>query len=236
MRARIRPELQHLAVPVSDLRPFEDNPNNGDTDRIARSLRELGQYRPVTYWQHGAPPWQVLTGNHTYAAAVGEGMTEVAATPIVADTWEEATAVVLADNHLARRAVMDTAAEVALLEALQASNWMPASSYDLADLDALRAALEHDAASPIDAGDGDHGAERRGGAGLREALLLLSEDDYAELMRLLAAIREVVGEQPQGLVVLAAARTAVAVLDGGAGHPRGCSCSWCTVARQAGVR
>lgn len=223
----IRPEIAHLARPITELAPDPDNPNDGDVDAIAASLQLHGQYRPHVAWMRPDGPDLMLAGNTTYAAALSLGWTHLAVTPLVADSREEAVRIMLGDNRYARLGRMNTAQEVALLQALPD---LAGTGYVDTDLADLQAQLDRMAVTPIWADDDD----RRPGAGLREALLVLPADDHAELLRLFDALRRVMGEQPQGVVALRAARMAVAVLDGCSGHKAGCSCPWCGVARQAG--
>lgn len=231
-RHGIRPEIAHLAVPIDQLTPDPENPNDGDVEAIADSLRRHGQYRPHVAWVRPEGPDVMLAGNTTYAAALSLGWTHLAVTPLVADTRDEAVRIMLGDNRYARLGRMNTAQEVELLQGLPD---LAGTGYVDADLADLLRELDRAAVSPIAPDvDPDPGA-RRTGAGLREALLVLPKEDHAELIRLVDALRAGgMGEHPQGVILLRAARIAVAVLDGGSGHKLGCICPWCQVARAAG--
>lgn len=91
----IRPEIAHLAVDVSLLRPFPGNAKLHDDDALQESLRQHGLFRPIVVRQETG---EVLAGNGTYAAALALGWTHIAVTP-VSCTDEQATRIVLADNR-----------------------------------------------------------------------------------------------------------------------------------------
>jgi hypothetical protein len=60
------PNLETLAVPLAELRPYDRNPCRGDVAAIKASLQAHGQYRPIVV---NRPTMQVLAGNHTLEAA-----------------------------------------------------------------------------------------------------------------------------------------------------------------------
>lgn len=91
----IRPEIAHLAVPIDSVTPYPNNPRNGDTEAITASLRAHGQYRPVVVRRSTG---EVLAGNHTYAAMMEMGATQIAATFVDVDD-DQAARIVLADNR-----------------------------------------------------------------------------------------------------------------------------------------
>lgn len=69
--ARIHPDLREQAVPVESLSEFYKNPNEGDDEEVAASLRRNGQYKAITVnkgTKTGRPD-EVLCGNTTYRAA-----------------------------------------------------------------------------------------------------------------------------------------------------------------------
>jgi hypothetical protein len=75
----VRDTLASLTVDISTLRPYPDNPRNGDTELIGDSLKAHGQYRPIVVWRTDSDTGEVmntvLAGNHTYAAAMELGWT-----------------------------------------------------------------------------------------------------------------------------------------------------------------
>src|SRR5215210_3441174 len=89
------PDLQTLAVPLADLRPYDANPRRGDVEAIKASLQAHGQYRPIVV---NRPTMQVLAGNHTLEAARELGWVTIAATFVDVDD-EQAKRIVLVDNR-----------------------------------------------------------------------------------------------------------------------------------------
>lgn len=97
-------ELTVETVPVGDLTPHPENPNNGDIDIIAASLAANGQYKPIVVSADSI----ILAGNHTAAAAAQLGWPTIQVTrlPIAGDS-HDARRILLADNQTARHAVYD---------------------------------------------------------------------------------------------------------------------------------
>lgn len=56
-------------LPVSKLQPYHENPNVGDPEKTAESLKKNGQYRSivVNIGTHTGRPYEILAGNHTWA-------------------------------------------------------------------------------------------------------------------------------------------------------------------------
>lgn len=109
---RIHATLEGLRVPISRPVPFGKNPRRGDVAKIARSLMENGQYKPITL-REGTN--EVLAGNHTLAAAKQLGWDEIAVTYAAPADDDDALRIVLVDNYLNDVATYD---EKALAEAL----------------------------------------------------------------------------------------------------------------------
>lgn len=132
--SRIPDTLAALTVPLADLRPYPRNPRHGDTDAIAASLRVNGQFRPIVVRQSDHT---ILAGNHTYAAALSLGWTEIAATFVDVDD-EQAARIVLVDNRTNDLALGYD--DNLLLSLLQDLPDLEGTGYDQAALDALLAA------------------------------------------------------------------------------------------------
>jgi len=113
-RGLVTAALDHLRVPVAELRLYPGNPRRGDVAAIAESLRHHGQYRPVVVNRRGKV---VLAGNHVVEAARTLGWVEVAAVFIDVGA-RQARRIVLADNRTADLATYDPEALLALLEEL----------------------------------------------------------------------------------------------------------------------
>jgi ParB-like chromosome segregation protein Spo0J len=137
-------------VALADLRPYPNNPRNGDTDAIMESLRVNGQFRPIVVSADGV----VLAGNHTMFAAMELGWEHIAAVRLaVHSDSPEAAKIVLADNRTGDRARYDDGALLGLLASLDGDLYGTAFTGD--DL----AALAHLASTPLEL---DHLAERVG--------------------------------------------------------------------------
>lgn len=95
MTSNILPALQHLAVPIKTLKTYKGNPRRGEVDRIAESLKELGQHRPLVVDKKNS----IIVGNHTYLACLHLGWDEVAVI-VAPDNAKTAAARLLADNRL----------------------------------------------------------------------------------------------------------------------------------------
>jgi DNA modification methylase len=111
----IASQLVDLAVPISSLKSLEGNPRRGDVKAVARSLRRFGQRKPIVVDADGT----VIAGNHTLAAAIELGWTEIAA---VRSDDDEATAraYALADNRTSALGSYDSAALAAMVAEVQA--------------------------------------------------------------------------------------------------------------------
>lgn len=116
-------------VPLKDLRPYPNNPREGDVGAIAQSLQELGQYRPIVARTDGT----ILAGNHTYQAARALGWEYIAVTYIQC-TDEEAARIVLVDNRTADHATYDRVALQQLIGSLPDWNGTGYSPTDVAEL------------------------------------------------------------------------------------------------------
>lgn len=113
-QVRFHEELLPLLVPADRLMQYPDNPNNGDIDAIAESIEVNGCYRPVIAQRSTG---YIVAGNHTYAALLSLGATEIPVVWLDVDD-EQALRVLLGDNELARLAVIDQGLLTPLLEAL----------------------------------------------------------------------------------------------------------------------
>lgn len=122
--------LDALKVDIATLKPYAANPRNGDIDAIAESLRFHGQYRPIVVRKDTN---EILAGNHTYAAAMQLGWTELAATFVdVSD--DQAARIVVVDNRLNDRAKND---DGLLAELLQGLPDLAGTGYDDVSLGSL---------------------------------------------------------------------------------------------------
>ncbi len=102
--SNIAKDLQHLARPVSELKP---DPNNANTHpernlrSIERSLKKFGQQKPIVILNDGT----VIAGNGTLEAAKRLKWKELAASEF--DSREDAVAFAIADNKTGQLAAWD---------------------------------------------------------------------------------------------------------------------------------
>jgi hypothetical protein len=120
---RIPETMKALAVDINSIRPWPRNYNNGDVDAISASLKKSGQFRAIVVRKGTG---EILAGNHVYAAAMGLGWTEIAATFVEA-TDEQAKRIAIADNRTAQLAKPD---EGLLAELLQELPDLEGTGYD----------------------------------------------------------------------------------------------------------
>lgn len=114
----IRKELQHLAVPITDLQPHPQNVRQGDVGAISESLKHHGQYRPIVVQKSSG---HILAGNHTFKAAKALGWKEIACTFVDCDD-EQATRILLMDNRANDLASYDDGALAEMLQTLMATD------------------------------------------------------------------------------------------------------------------
>ena len=131
-------------VPLSELKPYRDNPRRGDVEAIRESLRVNGQYRPLVVREQTR---EVLAGNHTLQAAKAEGWTEVWATFVRCDA-KQARRIVLVDNRSSDVAGYDTDALAQLLGKLPT---LEGTGYDDGALGELLAEVNGQRDPPPDA-------------------------------------------------------------------------------------
>ena len=88
-------DLMALARPISTVTPLPGNPRRGQVTVIAASLVKFGQRKPIVVRRSDGV---VIAGNHTLAAALSLGWSEIAVT-YVDDDDETSVAFALADNR-----------------------------------------------------------------------------------------------------------------------------------------
>lgn len=168
---QIRPELIDRAVPITDCRPFRDNPRQGDVAVIADMLAMSGQYRPLVRWQETG---EILVGNNTLAAAELLGWDMVAVEDIFCDETA-ARKVLIGDNRSSDLAGYDDAKLVDLLVRARDSGSLLATGFTALDVDAVLAAASGEP-PPVADEDAD-------GVFKEVALIYPSESERAEFLR-----------------------------------------------------
>lgn len=129
------PTIKTQDYPVAELRTYYKNPNVGNVEEIAKSLRANGQYRAIVVNKgtHTGRPMEVLAGNHTLKAARDLGWDTITAHLLDVDE-DQATRIVLADNRTAELGEIDP--EI-LLEIAATLDDLEGTGYTDEDLDAL---------------------------------------------------------------------------------------------------
>lgn len=235
----VRPELEHLIVPIDEVAGYPGNARRGDLDRIKASLAQHGQYKPLLVQKSSG---HVVVGNNTLACMRELGWTHVAVLRLDVDD-ERARNMLLVDNRTSDDAEYDKGALAELLAGVvdwDAAGWTPDDLDDLLaelgdagqlDLDALAeapntppqvldeipatdAAYNEDPAAEAARADKLAGQQPRYTKGLKEMILLLPDDDHAEATRLITAGKEWLGAATtSGQIMLRALRTLAALGD-----------------------
>jgi ParB-like chromosome segregation protein Spo0J len=86
-------------VPIGDLKPHPDNPNEGDVESIAESLEENAMYKPVVVNIRNG---YMVAGHHTWLAARSLGWDKIPVVEIDVDE-ERHMKILLADNATSDR-------------------------------------------------------------------------------------------------------------------------------------
>lgn len=125
--SKIVEPLHNLAVPMVNLMTDPQNARRGDVSAVKRSLNVFGQRKPIVVKQTGTdvdgrPTGIVMAGNHTLAAALELGWTEIAAV-FVMDDDTTAKAYALADNRTGELATWDYDTLAGTLGVLQAAEF-----------------------------------------------------------------------------------------------------------------
>ena len=130
--------LQHLAQPITNLKPLLGNPRRGNVDAVAKSYEQFGQRKPLVALKDGT----VIAGNHQLKAAQQLGWTEIAVV-YVDDDEATAKAYALADNRTADLGSYDDEALAELISDIaHDADLLMASGYTAEDLDALIAGID----------------------------------------------------------------------------------------------
>lgn len=83
-------------ITLENLTPHPGNPNRGEPDEIAKSLKAFGQFRSIVANQDGV----ILAGHHVFQAAKKLGWKTIRVDVVDVDD-KEAKKIMLADNRLA---------------------------------------------------------------------------------------------------------------------------------------
>ena len=130
-------DLLSFAQPVESLVALEGNPRRGDIPAVAGSLERFGQRKPIVARSSDRV---VIAGNHTLAAALSLGWSEIAVV-FVDDDEATSKAYALADNRTGDLGAYDDEALLALLTDVPVLFGTGYSDEDLNDLIKLLAPI-----------------------------------------------------------------------------------------------
>lgn len=103
-------------ISLPEIRLYPGNARRGDIEKIAKSLRTNGQYRPIIVRRETS---EILAGNHTYQAAQLLGWDTILVTYLDGLTDAQARKIVLVDNKTNDAAGYDDHALAQLLAELE---------------------------------------------------------------------------------------------------------------------
>ena len=141
--------LQHLAVPITQLKHYDGNARISDLDVIKESLTAHGQYRPVVV-RSGSN--EILAGNHLVMAARELEWDQVAVT-YVQVTDEQAAKIVLVDNRTSDLSSYDDELLIDLLQSVKDD--LTGTGFNQNDIDKLLNELDGDSDAEVEYGDAD---------------------------------------------------------------------------------
>jgi len=221
-------------VPLEKLTTHPENPRRGDVAAIAEGMSAYGQYQNIVAQRSTG---YVLVGNHRYLAARRLGWENMAVAWLDVDDVT-ARKVMLWDNRSSDRSAYDEDALAELLASL--NDDYAGTGYDPDDVDDLLAGLEQMPVLPQLPTEASYGetpeqtearrdyfadAKPRQAFGVREAILILPQEEFEQLHACIRQVREAAGgELNAGQAVLLAMRAAVRLIascDGADG------CAWC---------
>jgi site-specific DNA-methyltransferase (adenine-specific) len=195
--------VNHLGtelVPIDQLQPHAENPNAGDVDAIAESLKTSSQYRSIVAAKiDGSDQLTILAGHHVWKAAQQLGWTDIRVDVLEADA-QSARRIMVADNRLPELGEgLDNEALLAVLNEL-GDEGLAGTGYDASDLDDLVAAIEEaadaDTTDTFGRTDGTGITGRRASyedSDARMIVLQYNGDTYVELVEALAELSERLG-------------------------------------------
>lgn len=141
---------EYREIPANLLHPHPYNPNRGDMDAIAESVKVNGFYGAVTVRDHPEHPgeFEILAGEHRWRTAVDEAGDPTVLVPCIIADYDDvgAARVLLADNETAKRSTYDPDTLTHILQTLGSTEGTGFTLADLADYEDERAAQERAAA------------------------------------------------------------------------------------------
>lgn len=224
-------------VPVTDLKQFPGNPNEGNVEEIAKSLKTNGLFEPIIVQKSTG---HILSHNHVTQAAELLGWSHLDVIRVDVDD-QQAKRIVAAANRTAELSQRNDYLLADLLRDIaDGDTGLEGTGYDDGFLDDLLERVEpelpdtgdddEDGGYVMSAGEsGAHYAESdeqqatRGARvagerslaaqGLAEMVLVMEVDAKSQLLLDVEAAREYLGDQPTGPIIHACVRIAGVVLE-----------------------
>lgn len=184
--------MEYSTLNAAELRPYHKNARLSDVGKIAASLRQNGQYKPIVVNRGTLTgrEWEVLAGNHVLEAAKALEWTTIE-TVIVDVDDKKAAQIVLADNKTSDSSTYDMAALDELLQELVDDvDDLEGTGYS--EIDYVEALDRHDraTASALDGTDDDDAPPPvTGGLGSPVVSYTLVFDDAAQQNRWYAYLK-----------------------------------------------
>jgi len=150
--SNIHKNIEHLAVPISELVHLENNPRKGNIDAIVASYKEFGQVKPIVIKDNKDGTSTIIAGNHQYEAAKKLGWDKIACVKFEGNT-ESAIAYALADNRTNELGTTDSNMLFELLGEVgeQYDNLIDALGWDQFDLAAMEGDYYQEDDAPYEA-------------------------------------------------------------------------------------
>lgn len=156
MALRFHKGLMDLMVPIQNLRPTENNPNNGDVDEVVMSMLRFGVYAPIIANEADG---RIIAGHTRYAALAELGAQMVPVVWANPSGEDEHLGMLMGDNRIARLARMDEALELdAMRELANSEKGLAGTGYTDDDIEKWSARLLKQEMQPLQVNLG--GAER----------------------------------------------------------------------------
>jgi ParB-like chromosome segregation protein Spo0J len=135
-------------ISLPEIRLYPGNARRGDIEKIAKSLRTNGQYRPIIVRRETS---EILAGNHTYQAAQLLGWDTILVTYLDGLTDAQARKIVLVDNKTNDAAGYDDHALAQLLAELEGDH--TGTGFEEDEIAGLLATLDPEPAANTDVDD-----------------------------------------------------------------------------------
>lgn len=219
--------LRTETIPMGSVRPHPQNARKGNAQRIEKSLRAHGQYKPIIVHEESG---HILVGNNTWRIAHEKlGWDKIQAT-FVSCSDAQALEILAVDNRTSDGATYDNEALLALLDSIsQSGGTLLAAGFSSEDRDDLAALLEEVPKVDIprqgylDGGDrtepsmGDR-SETYSSATMRSVVVSLDGQQYVDFAAALDRIAPHFGTESNTETIVAAVHRVDAELNGEPGE------------------